>query len=142
MEHACAAREPVRDGTGARSRPARLELDEELVDGVCALQVRGGDLDLATAAALCSRIDAARRFPDARILLDLTRLSFCDSTGLRALVGAAKEVAISAGRLAIVAPADGPVARLFAVTVATEFLPLHATREDAAAALAGTEDAG
>ena len=103
-----------------------LEVDERELDGVWVVTVCG-ELDLATAGTLCSRVQAACRDGRRRLLLDLTRLDFCDSQGLRALIGAAQEVAASAGRLAVVPPDHGAVSRLFAVTGAREFLPLRAT---------------
>jgi anti-sigma B factor antagonist len=95
-----------------------------------------GELDLAAACTLCARVDAARDAGFRRVLVDLTRLEFCDSSGLRALVGAADEVIAGAGRLAVIAPDEGAVARLFTITGAREFLPVHASLDDGLAALA------
>ena len=81
-----------------------------------------GDLDLGTAPDLASRIDRARRDGMRRILVDMRRLDFCDSTGLRALVGAAREVGIAGGRLSIVCPGDGPVARVLDLSGLREVL--------------------
>jgi anti-anti-sigma factor len=115
--------------------PDGLAIDERECDGVHVLSA-AGELDLAAAGAFCVRVDAARGAGHRRLVLDLTRLEFCDSSGLRALLGAAEEVVASAGRIAVVAPAEGAVARLFAITGAGEFLPLHASLADALAALA------
>jgi anti-sigma B factor antagonist len=116
------------------------ELSERHVDGVHILSL-SGDLDLATAGTVCARVDAARSAGYRRLLIDPTRLRFCDSSGLRALIGATAEILASAGRVAVVPPADGPVARMFAVTGATELLPLRATATEALAAL-GPVDRG
>jgi anti-sigma B factor antagonist len=104
------------------------------VDGV---QIVGanGELDLAAAAELCARVDSARASGCRRILLDLTELEFCDSSGLRALIGAADEVRASAGRVVVVPPAAGAVARLFALTGADELLPVRSSLADGLAAL-------
>ena len=71
-----------------------------------------GELDLATAGRLCRTVQAVgalrRR---TRVMLDLTELEFCDSTGLRALVGAVREMEISGGRAALAVPPDGTLAR-------------------------------
>ena len=93
-----------------------------------------GDLDLAGAATFCARVDAARDAGRERLLIDLTHLSFCDTSGLRALTRAADEFALSAGDVAMVVPADEEIARL-AVTVAAERLPLHASVDDGVARL-------
>ena len=42
------------------------------------------------------------------VIVDLSRVCFCDSTGLRALMDAAREVAIAGGRLVAIVPEDGP----------------------------------
>ena len=95
-----------------------------------------GDLDLDAACRLCARVDAARDAGFRRVLVDLTRLEFCDSRGLRALTGAADEVIAGAGRLAVIAPAEGAVARLFTSSGVREFLSVHASLDDGLAALA------
>ena len=117
--------EPGSDG------PEIYERDD---DGIRVIGARGS-LDLGAAAEFCARVDAARMAGTRRLLLDLTQLRACDASGLRALIGAAAEVAASAGRVALVPPVDGPAARLFALTGAAEFLPLHPTMAEAQAVL-------
>jgi len=117
----------------AAGEPA-LGLYERDADGIRVIGARGS-LDLGAAAEFCARVDAARMAGTRRLLLDLTQLGACDASGLRALIGAAAEVAASAGRVALVPPVDGPAARLFALTGAAEFLPLHPTRAEAKAVL-------
>jgi anti-sigma B factor antagonist len=95
-----------------------------------------GELDLATAPSLCVRIDAARGAGSRRILVDLTTAQFCDSAGLRGLIGSQRELAIHGGRMAIAAPADSAVGRLFALAGAHELLEIHEDRAAALAALA------
>ena len=110
------------------------ELSERDADGVRALHVTG-ELDLGTAVDLCARVDAARDAGHRRLLIDLTSLRFCDSTGLRALIGAVDEVLAAAGRVIVVPPTDGAVARMFALAGAREFLPLRATVDEGLAVL-------
>jgi anti-sigma B factor antagonist len=112
-------------------RDLPLVLEEEEHDGVRVIAARG-ELDLVTAPRLASRLDSTRRDGGRRILVDLTGINFCDSTGLRALIGAANEVRAAGGRLAVCA-GDGGVARLLTVTGAFEVLEIH---PDAAAGLA------
>jgi anti-sigma B factor antagonist len=72
-----------------------------------------GDLDLDGAPALCAAIEDGRRpWGPEHVIVDLSRVGFCDSTGLRALIDAAREVAIAGGRLVAIVPEDGPVRRL------------------------------
>jgi anti-sigma B factor antagonist len=105
------------------------------VDGVRLLEVFG-ELDLATAPRLCAMLDAARAERALRIVVDLTGVDFCDSTGLRALMGASTELRHAGGRLAVAVLPDGTVARLFDVTGIREGLPTFETQEQALASVA------
>jgi anti-sigma B factor antagonist len=111
-----------------------LRVTESDVDGVRVLSA-AGELDLAAAPAFCASVDGARADGHRRLLIDLTELVFCDSSGLRALRGAANEIVACAGRVAVVPPREGPVVRLFEIVGASEFLPTHADVDAALAAL-------
>jgi anti-anti-sigma factor len=95
-----------------------------------------GELDLATAPRLAVRIDAARLAGARRLVVDLTAAEFCDSTGLRALVGCRREVVAGGGRMAVAVLEDSPVARMFALAGAHELMPVYDGLEAALAALA------
>jgi len=95
-----------------------------------------GELDLATAPRLCVRIDAARRAGFRRVLVDLTTAEFCDSAGLRALIGTYRELAAHGGRLVVAVPPDSAVGRMFALAGAPEVLPVYETVDAGLAALA------
>ena len=95
-----------------------------------------GELDLATAPRLAFRIDAARQAGARRLVVDLTAAEFCDSTGLRALVGCRREVVAGGGRMALAVLADSAVARMFALAGAHEMMPVYDGLEPALAALA------
>ena len=82
------------------------------------------------------RIDGARRNGARRLLIDLTTAEFCDSTGLRALVGCRQEVLASGGRMVVAVPGDSAVGRMFALAGAAELLPVYDGFEPALAALA------
>jgi anti-anti-sigma factor len=113
----------------------KLDVTERQEAGVQVLDV-SGELDINTAPALCLRLEAARRGASPRVLLDLSGLEFCDSTGLRALILAAQEIAASAGRFgAVVPPGNGAVARMFTVCGAAEFLRVFPSCRDGLAAL-------
>jgi anti-sigma B factor antagonist len=94
-----------------------------------------GELDIATAPELCARLDATRSARRPRMLVDLTDVDFCDSTGLRALLGAASEVRAHGGRFAIVCPPSGDVARLLEVVGASEWMAIHSDPASGLAAL-------
>ena len=111
-----------------------LAVHESDVDGVRLIEVFG-ELDLATAPRLCAKLDAARAQRIRRVVVDLTGVDFCDSTGLRALMGASTELRHAGGKLAVAVLPDGGVARLFDVTGIREALPTHDTQQDALTAL-------
>jgi anti-sigma B factor antagonist len=112
-----------------------FEIREHDVDGVRVIAV-GGELDLATAPQLAVRIDRARASGARRLLVDLTTADFCDSTGLRALVGCRHEILVGGGRMALAALEDSAVGRMFALAGARELLPVYEGFEPALAALA------
>ncbi len=94
----------------------------EIVPGPVPIVRVVGELDLSTAARLCRAIQAAtndRRRP--RLMIDLTELEFCDSTGLRALIGAVREVEIAGGRAALAVTPGGALDRLLELTGLHEF---------------------
>jgi anti-sigma B factor antagonist len=125
--HRSVSAEPHRIPPGAA-----LRIEQRAVGVVEVIELRG-ELDIAGAPALAARIDALRRSgPPARVLVDLCELDFCDSTGLRALIGAAGEVRAAGGRL-VVSAGPGGVSRLLRITGAAEWLDIQ---PDAAAALA------
>jgi anti-sigma B factor antagonist len=112
-----------------------FSVDEHEEGGVHVLSVTG-ELDIATAPRLCARLDASRAGRRPRLLVDLTNVDFCDSTGLRALLGAAAEVRAQGGRFAIVCEPDGDVARLLEVVGAAEWMAVHGDPVSGMAALA------
>ncbi|WP_169542260.1 STAS domain-containing protein [Solirubrobacter soli] len=101
-----------------------------------------GELDLDGAPRLCAAIQDGRRpaRPE-QVIVDLTCVEFCDSTGLRALMDASREVAVSGGRLIVIAPEDGPVRRVIAMSGADEFLALTADRDQVLGAFHGRSGA-
>ena len=72
--------------------------------------------------------DTASRYgldaSDQGVVIDLAPLQFCDSTGLRALAGAATEARVAANRLVMLRPTSQGVCRAFELAGAAEFLPL------------------
>ena len=112
-----------------------FEIREHDADGVHVIALRG-ELDLATAPRLAVRIDTARRNGSRRLLIDLTTAEFCDSSGLRALIGCRQEVAGAGGRMVVAAHEESAVGRMFALAGAHEVLPVYENTESALAALA------
>lgn len=90
-----------------------LPIDHDQREGWHVLGVRG-EVDLATAPQLARAIGDVVG-ADQPVCLDLSGVSFMDSTGLRELVRARNAVDEVGGRLVIV-PGTGPVAKLLSIT--------------------------
>lgn len=109
-----------------------LTVTREAEDGFAIVRA-AGELDLATAAQLARAISTAATGRPPRVLVDLAAVEFCDSAGLRALLGAAREVEARAGRLVVAATPGGMVDRLLEVSGLREFLHVRAPEEARAA---------
>jgi anti-anti-sigma factor len=92
-------------------------------EGTTAVVRARGELDLATAGLLVRAIGTAAgdtRRP--RVLVDLAEVEFCDSAGLRALLGAAREIEARAGRMVVAVVPGSAVDRLLELVGLREFL--------------------
>jgi anti-anti-sigma factor len=89
-----------------------------------------GELDLVSADGLRAQVTAAE--PGSSIVLDLSAVDFCDSSGLRALVDADLQTRACGGSLRLVAP-GAAVVRLFELTGVDGFLTVFPTLDDALA---------
>lgn len=103
----------------------------ETIDGT-AVVTATGELDLATASILQARLDEAARLQPRLLVLDLSGLTFMDSTGLRILLAADAAARREARRLAVVRGPD-PVHRVFLIALLDKRLDLV---DDITAALA------
>jgi anti-anti-sigma factor len=102
-------------------------------DGGVAVVRAAGELDLATAPQLVRAIATAAGGPSPRVLVDLAAVGFCDSAGLRALLGAAREVEARAGRLVVAVEPGGTLERVLDIAGLREFLHVHPPAEARAA---------
>jgi len=96
-------------------------LTTEIVPGPRPIVRVAGELDLSTAARLCQGIQQAIRGPRPRVVIDLTDVTFCDSTGLRALLGAVREVEVQGGKAKLVIVPGSALDRLLYLTGLREF---------------------
>ena len=74
-----------------------------------------GELDLSTAPELSAAIDRLTAAGETRVLLDLTDLTFCDSTGMAVFVRGDNRAAAEGGWLRLTG-ASGRVERVLRVT--------------------------
>lgn len=101
-------------------------------DGVTVLTVTG-EIDLATAPALETAIDAALETGPAALVVDLAAVSFLASAGMAALVAAHQR---AGDKTTIALVAEGPAtSRQLKMTALDQVFALHATLDAALASL-------
>jgi anti-sigma B factor antagonist len=114
----------------ASERTVRMSLtigvDERDSLAVVALD---GELDLATAPALATAIDEQVGQGRVNIVLDLTKLSFCDSAGLRVFVRYRRQLEEAGGRFVVAAPTP-MVRRVLEISGLAEMFGSYATVEE------------
>jgi anti-anti-sigma factor len=94
-----------------------------------------GELDLRTARLLASELSEAVGDSSRPVVVDLTGVSFIDSTGLGTIVKAHQRLHRQGRRMAVVA-SEGPVTRLMALTGLDKTVRVFADRTDAVAFVA------
>jgi anti-anti-sigma factor len=97
------------------------------------LVVASGELDIAATPRLSTVLAMAAARPGGRMVLDLSDVTFIDSTALGTILKAAAQLDDSGTLLAVVVP-DGPVRRLLEMTNLTQRFRLFGTRVAALAA--------
>ncbi len=93
-----------------------------------------GEVDLHGAPQLRAALTELGAAPSARVALDLSGVSFLDSTGIGALVGALKKTRENGGQMAFFGARDR-VKRVFQIAGLLGALPFYQTRDGALAAL-------
>lgn len=91
-----------------------------------------GEIDLATVDQLEDALATAMSDADANVAVDLTGVTFMDSTGLRALLSANQKLAGSGHRLALIV-SGGPVDRLLDISGVGQTLEIFQSFEAATA---------
>jgi anti-anti-sigma factor len=94
--------------------------------------VAGGELDAYAEGDLATAFSEVAG--DARVVVDLDRVSFLDSTALGAIVRSLREIDERGGRSLLVLP-SGSARRIFEITTLDRALPVSATRAQALTSL-------
>ncbi|MEU8651469.1 STAS domain-containing protein [Streptomyces sp. NPDC048737] len=111
-------------------RPDGLVIEQSVVDGVRVVIVRGEidhDVKHVLSEALMPRRGAAA---PSRVVVDLSGVTFMDSSGINAFVVAHRAVSATEGWLRI-AGAQAPVLHVLHIVGIDEVIPCHATVEQA-----------
>jgi anti-sigma B factor antagonist len=99
-----------------------LELETEERDGLVHVALRG-ELDLSTVGKVQDALQRVEADAPQTVLLDLSKLTFLDSTGLRCLV-TADQRAREAGRRFVIVRGPDAVQRVFTITRLEERLDM------------------
>jgi anti-sigma B factor antagonist len=111
--------------------------DAEYCEGVVVV-VTGGELDYAASPQLSERLAEHVNAGARRVVVDLSKVSFIDSTAIGVLVGAAMRMQeLGGGSLAaICAEENRRVRRIFEIAGVDSVIALFSSREEAISALA------
>ena len=110
----------------------RISVDD---DGICLVVHVSGEVEFSTAGELRDRaVTAALAAARPRLVLDLAEVSFCDSSGLSALVSIWKAIHAQGGKLAL-AQVPERCQLVLKRTGLAEFMEMHDTTAHAAAAV-------
>jgi anti-sigma B factor antagonist len=99
-----------------------LEIETLDRDGLVHVALRG-ELDLSTVSKVQDELKRVEQSSPPTVVLDLSKLSFLDSTGLRCIV-TADERARQAGRRIVLVRGPEPVQRVFTITRLEERLEM------------------
>ncbi|MFD7656820.1 STAS domain-containing protein [Actinosynnema sp. NPDC059797] len=89
-----------------------------------------GELDHHTSPRAREVLDAIPLGPDAGLVVDLTGLTYCDSTGITVLIAAYQRARATGGPLGL-AGLNRELTRVFQVVGLDKVLPFHATVDEA-----------
>jgi anti-sigma B factor antagonist len=99
-----------------------LEVETEDRDGLVHVALRG-ELDLSSVSKVQEELERIEQSSPPTVVLDLSKLTFLDSTGLRCLV-TADERARQAGRRVVLVKGPTSVQRVFTITRLEERLEM------------------
>jgi anti-sigma B factor antagonist len=122
-------REPTRiDAHGIRP-PAAFVIERAAVRDDVTLLIFRGELDLAAASSMRSRVDA---LAGSAVVIDLRDVTFLDSSALRELLNARESVVRRGGRI-VLSGVPASVQRLFDMTGTSDLFETAPTRTSALA---------
>jgi anti-sigma B factor antagonist len=109
-----------------------LDIGSSVVDGRTVVQVVG-EIDVYTAPQLRERLDQEIEAGHYDLVVDLSGVSFMDSTGLGVLVGRLKQIRLNDGSMKLVCAHDR-VLKVFVITGLDKVFAIYPTVGEAVAA--------
>ena len=122
----------------ATTQPLQISAESRDAGGSAVALIRvEGEVDLANAEELGSALRTRAAEEGSAVVLDLRGVPFMDSTGLKVVLIASRDLA---GPLAVIAGAGSAVARLLDLAGVADRVPRFETEEDALGALGSAGD--
>src|SRR3954454_8285511 len=115
--------------------PSDFGLADEEVDARTHVVAPSGEIDALTAPQLGRRLLGVVEDGKTHVVVDLSRVTFLDSTGIGVLLNALRSLVRRSGRLVLVCPTKR-VLRPFEVTGLVDRLAITSSREEALGRLA------
>jgi len=112
-----------------------FQISDQSIDAETHLIELEGEVDLYTAPEFKERIVQVIEDGKTRVVVDLSKATFIDSTTLGVLVGSVKRLRPSGGSLALVC-SDQNIRKIFEITGLDRVFPIHESREEALSGVA------
>jgi anti-sigma B factor antagonist len=109
----------------------RLDVSARAGNGIIIAEL-AGELDIATAPALREQLLSLLRPGSSRLIIDLSKVTYCDSSGLAVLVGTGRRARLLGGSLHLAA-ASSQTRQILQLTGLGRYLPVFPTVSAAAA---------
>ena len=119
------------NGTTSQQHHEDLSIHVHVVDETQVFELVGS-LDIATSPTVRAALTSASERGNHRLIVDLTRVDFLDSTGLGALIGGQRRAKEFDGEVRLVAK-EGQILRLLRITGLLKVFAVYATLDDALA---------
>jgi anti-sigma B factor antagonist len=119
------------NGTTGPQHHEDLSIHVHVVDEMQVFELVGS-LDIATSPTVRAALTSASERGNHRLIVDLTKVDFLDSTGLGALIGGQRRAKEFNGEVRLVAK-EGQILRLLRITGLLKVFAVYARLEDALA---------
>ena len=107
---------------------------EDTTDGDLAIVAMGGELDYEASPQLRARLVGAIKAGGRRLVLDLSDVTFIDSTAIGVLAGTVARLDEAGGGSLAVVSTNEKVLQIFEITGLDSVISLHSSREEAVSA--------
>ena len=107
---------------------------EDTTDGDLAIVAMGGELDYEASPQLRARLVGAIKAGGRRLVLDLSDVTFIDSTAIGVLAGTVARLDEAGGGSLAVVSTNDKVLQIFEITGLDSVISLHSSREEAVSA--------